>query len=130
VSDLTLHLLICLGTLTGAGLVSMVLVLRAEQLLGGAQQERSREASAELDEAWRRLRRLRRHWRRGARGRAVREALYLVYRSYRDWKRLTLVGRIDLAMVSGIAAISVAVLGTDCWAVLRWLLERGPGLWR
>jgi hypothetical protein len=109
----------------GGGLGSLAIVVYWYRTSPAALQQTLQHRERRIAAAFRRLTWL---WRQRRPYRALLSAAVDLWRAYAAWKRLALVGRIDLAIIQGTSAVSVAAVTFDLWDILgdiiRWLINR------
>ena len=105
-------LIICFLSVIATGFGSVLIVTIWYRHTDLATRRKVQERCDELDLAWRRLDLV---WRSGSGRRAFCSALGELWSKYVAWKRVTVVGRIDLLTVRTVCAIAVIAVGYDFW---------------
>jgi len=117
----TVLVVLCTGVLASlAGTISLLILVSWLKSATEAERERIRQREEEYDSAWRKMRL---HWQRRRRARAVFRGLLEVWLAYGAYKRASLVGRIDYALVRGILGIGLLTLSWDVWRLLGKALD-------
>lgn len=120
VSEFTTTVLICAVALLVGGLVSLFLVIYWYQGLDESTRAKIALREDAWSEAWRSLESL---WLRKRYLQALTRGLWEVWRAYAAYKRTSLVGRVDLALIYGLTALVTTAVGWNLWQVL-WPLIR------